>query len=44
MRELRKVVFGACCGLGALGGVWTGIWASPELDRRGSIGEDLGAC
>jgi hypothetical protein len=41
MRELRKVVFGACCGLGALGGLWTGIWASPELDHPGSIGDDL---
>jgi hypothetical protein len=41
LRELRKLVFGACCALGALAGLWTGIWASPELDQRGSIGDDL---
>jgi hypothetical protein len=41
LREFRKIMFGLCCALGALGGVWTGIWDSPELDHPGSIGEDL---
>jgi hypothetical protein len=41
LRELRKIVFGGCCALGALAGLWTGIWASPELDRPGGIGDDL---
>ena len=41
MRELGKLVFGICCALGALGGLWTGIWTSAELESRGNLGDDL---
>jgi hypothetical protein len=42
LRELRKLVFGACCALGALGGLWTGIWANAEIPAGGSLFGDLG--
>jgi hypothetical protein len=42
LRELRKLVFGACCALGALGGLWTGIWTSAEVDGGGNLLDDLG--
>jgi hypothetical protein len=41
LRELRKLVFGTCCSLGALIGLWTGIWSSPDLDPQGSLGDHL---
>jgi hypothetical protein len=42
LRELRKLVFGVCCALGALGGLWTGIWANAEVPAGGSLIADLG--
>jgi hypothetical protein len=41
LRELRKLVFGTCCALGGLGGVWTGIWRSPELHAQGGLLDEL---
>src|SRR5688500_7620923 len=41
LRELRKLVFGACCALGGLGGMWTGIWRSPELQAHGGLLDEL---
>ena len=41
LRELRKLVFGACCALGGLIGMWTGIWRSPELEARGGLLDEL---
>jgi hypothetical protein len=41
LRELRKLVFGACCAIGGLAGMWTGIWRSPELDARGGLLDEL---
>ena len=41
LRELRKLVFGACCAIGGLAGMWTGIWRSPELGERGSLLDEL---
>ena len=41
LRELRKLVFGTCCALGGLAGVWTGIWRSPELQARGGVFDEL---
>jgi hypothetical protein len=41
LREFRKLVFGTCCALGALGGLWTGIWTNAEPQPRGDIGDDL---
>ena len=41
LRELRKLVFGACCATGALVGLWTGIWTNAELDARGNLGDEL---
>ena len=41
LRELRKLVFGACCAAGGLIGIWTGIWNSAEVGGHGDLGEDL---
>ena len=41
LRELRKLVFGACCAIGGLAGMWTGIWRSPELDAGGGVFDEL---
>ena len=41
LRELRKLVFGACCAIGGLAGMWTGIWRSPELDAQGGVFDEL---
>jgi hypothetical protein len=41
LRELRKLVFGACCAVGGLVGVWTGIWRSPELHAHGGLLDEL---
>jgi hypothetical protein len=41
LRELRKLVFGACCAAGALAGLWSGIWTGAEVDATGHLGDDL---
>ena len=41
VREFRKIMFGLCCALGALGGLWTAIWSSPEPKHPGHIGQEL---
>jgi hypothetical protein len=41
LRELRKLVFGACCAGGALIGLWTGIWTNAEVHARGGLDDEL---
>jgi hypothetical protein len=39
--ELRKLVFGACCALGGLAGLWLAIWTIPEPKQKTDLGADL---
>jgi ABC-type nitrate/sulfonate/bicarbonate transport system permease component len=41
LRELRKLVFGACCAAGALIGIWTSIWANLETEAHRDLGDQL---
>src|SRR3954471_2423907 len=44
LRELRKLVFGACCALGGLAGLWVAMWSIPEPEHRSNFkAADLGA-
>jgi hypothetical protein len=41
LRELRKLVFGACCALGGLAGVWSAMAGVPQLEPGSSLGDEL---
>jgi hypothetical protein len=41
LRELRKLVFGACCALGGLAGLWVAMWSVPEPQQKTDLGSDL---
>ena len=38
---VRRLLFGACCSLGGLGGLWTAIWSLPVDEPQGPLGADL---
>jgi hypothetical protein len=41
LHELRKLVFGACCAVGGLAGIWIAMWSTPEPDPKSDLGEEL---
>ena len=42
MQELRKLVFGLCCSLGGLAGLWWAIATTPEQPQGEHALEQLG--
>jgi hypothetical protein len=41
LHETRKLVFGACCAIGGLAGLWSAVWSAPQPEPRGALGADL---